>query len=251
MATQTATLEEFVENYIQNKAKSSTEQSYADWLRLNGINAEKIYSDSISDITVDYARAKSQYGANAEALARLGLNSSGYSDYLSGKAYGEMQKSKSNAKSKYVESTNKNAAGYEDYLSQYTKAENKIFESIVDEISGKGIIDFTQAYSYAIGAGLGEDAAKAAAKTGSDLSRTALKKSIVNTVITKQLTSGEAKEYALQLGLGEEEADEIAEFAKKTNEYVSYSGSYTNEDYLEILKDKAQAKTKSTINVIK
>ena len=96
------TLDEFVKTYIQNKAKSSSKESYADWLRANGINSEKIYSDSIRDITADYERAKSNYGSNAESLAKLGLTASGYSDYLTSRAYAALQERKSKADREYA-----------------------------------------------------------------------------------------------------------------------------------------------------
>ena len=241
MSLKSQTLEEFVENYIKNKAKSNTKESYTDWLISNGINAESIYSTSIRDINADYARAKSEYGINAERLGRFGLGTSGYSDYINGKAYSEMQRSKADARNDYSEAAAKNAVGYQEYLKKYTDKENERYEKIVNEITEKGIIDYSTAYNYAVGAGLGESMATAAAKTANDISLTKLKKSIINTVLSQQLTASQAKEYALNLGLGETDAEEIAKYASAANEYVSTS-KYTDKDYLESLKEKAQAK---------
>ena len=193
-------------------------------------------------------RARSEYGANAERLAELGLGASGYSDYLNGKAYAEMQRSKSDARESYMETASKNSAGYQEYLQKYAEAENKTYERIVSEITAKGIIDYSTAYNYAVGAGLGGDIAKAAAKTASDMSRAKLKESILKSVITQQLTSTQAKQYALQLGLSEEEAAEVAKFAGSANEYVS-TDKYTDKDYLEDLKKKALEKKNQTTTI--
>ncbi len=250
MANKPKTLEEFVENYIQNKAKSSSKESYADWLISNGAAPHKIYSDALKDIDTDYMRAKSEHGVNAERLAGLGLSASGYSDYLSGKAYSEMQRSKSDAREDYAEASMKNAAGYQEYLRKFAEKEGQLYERIVSEITEKGIIDYTTAYNYAVGAGLGEDIAKAAAKTASDVSRKKLKESIIKTVMSQQLTAAQANQYALQLGLTEEEAEEISKYAGKTNEYVS-TGSYTDADYLEDLKKKAESKIKNQNHTLK
>lgn len=237
MTNKSKSLEEFVENYIKNKARASSGESYADWLISNGVAADKIYSDRIKDIGADYIRAKSEYGTTAEKLSNLGLGSSGYSDYIGGKAYSEMQKSKIAARNSYNETAEKNAAGYQEYLRKYTERENESYERIVGEITEKGIIDYTTAYNYAVGAGLGSDIAKAAAKTASDINRTKLKESIIKTVMSEQLTSTQAKQYALQLGLDEEDAKEIADYAGAANEYVS-TGGYTDADYLKDLKEK-------------
>lgn len=248
LTDESKTLEEFVENYIQNKAKASTKESYADWILTHGGGADRIYADSMRDIAADYAVARSQHGANAERLAKLGLSASGYSDYLSGKAYSEMQKSKSDARELYAKAASDNAAGYQEYLKEYAEKENKSYERIVNELTERGIIDYDTAYNYAVGAGLGDDMAKTAAKTASDVSRAKLKKSIVNTVMEQQLTSSQAKQYALQLGLSEAEAEEIAKYATSANEYVS-SGTYTDKDYLEDLKNKAEMKNKNQTNI--
>ena len=102
------TFEEFVENYIENKKRADSPDSYRDWIISNGVNSEKLYSEAIRDISGDYNRAKSEYGTRAEKLSSLGLSSSGYSDYLSGKAYSEMQKRKQSAKESYAENEMKN-----------------------------------------------------------------------------------------------------------------------------------------------
>lgn len=244
MSVKAQTLEEFVENYIQNKARSVKKETYADWLASNGIKARDIYSESIRDINTDYMKSRSEHGANAEKLADLGLGTSGYSDYLSARAYSEMQRSKSDARKIYADSEQKNATGYREYLKNYAEAENQSYQKIVDEIADRGIIDYNTAYNYAVGAGLSYDIAAVAAKTASDISLAKLKESIVNTVITKQLTSSQAKEYALQLGLSEADAEKIAKYASSANEYVS-KNSYTDANYLEDLKKKAEEQKKN------
>lgn len=240
MTDKSKTLEEFVENYIKNKAASSTKESYVDWLASNGVAADKIYSDSIKAINADYMKARSEYGANAEKLAGLGLTSSGYSDYLRGKAYSEMQRGKAAARDSYAQAARQNDRGYQEYLQKYAESESQSYEKIIGEITEKGIIDYTTAYNYAVGAGLGNDMAMAAAKTASDISRAKLKESITKTVLYQKLTADQAMEYALLLGLSDVDAKEIAIYAAKANEYV-FKGGYTDSDYLEDLKNKAEA----------
>lgn len=230
------TLEEFVKTYIQNKVKSSSADSYADWLKANGVNAEKIYSDSIRDITADYERAKSEYGNKAESLAKLGLTASGYSDYLSANAYSAMQKRKAGARDKYAENEASNRSGYAKYLNEITEGESKAYKSIVSAITNEGILDYEEAYNYAVGAGLSEENAKLAAKTASDMVRRDVRERVIKTIIAQNFNKKQAKEYALALGLDENDAEELAKYASEINEY-----SYFGDDYLEYLKNKAES----------
>lgn len=230
------TLEEFVKTYIQNKAKSSSKESYADWLKSNGVNSEKIYSDSIRDITADYERAKSSYGAAAESLAELALSQSGYSDYLTANAYSAMQKRKAGAMNKYAENEAQNRSGYQSYLKEVSNAEEKAYKSVVSDLTSDGILDYEQAYNYAIGAGLSEENAILAAKTANDTVRKNLKQSAVKTIIAQGLNKKQAKEYALAIGLSEEDAEELSEYAGEINTYA-----YLDSGYLEYLKNKAES----------
>lgn len=53
--------------------------------------AETTRQRAIVDAESAYQKSKSTYGANAEALASMGLTGSGYGEYLDGKAYAQMR----------------------------------------------------------------------------------------------------------------------------------------------------------------
>ena len=57
--TKTATLRDFVKSYVQNQEYKTSDEDYRRWLKENGIDSERIYADSIRDITSDYKMAKS------------------------------------------------------------------------------------------------------------------------------------------------------------------------------------------------
>ena len=219
MSEKKKTLEEFISEYVNNKVKSNSKQSYAAWLKANGIDSEKIYSEKLKDIETDYKSGLNNYGAAAESLSRQGLSESGYSDYLNGKVYSEMQRSKRYAKSEYENNIQKNEKGYADYLDSYIKNENKTFASVVKTIDSNGIIDYDAAYRYAVNQGLSEDTAKIAAKTASDIARKKLKDSVIRKIVSAGLTETQVKEYAMGLGLSEAEALELGRYAKEINNY--------------------------------
>lgn len=115
----------------------------------------------------------------------------------------------------------------------YEKAMNKIYKEVEAEFKASGIVDYDKAYAYARNAGLSEEDAKRLAKTYTDSSRNSKINKVTSAIISKKLTRNQAKEYALVLGLSQEDADVLAEFAFKTNESVS---DIVSDDYLNNLK---------------
>ena len=236
--TKNPTLEDFVKSYIQNKELSSSAEDYRSWLSQNGIDSEKIYAESIRDITGDYKQAKSEYGSLAESLSNLGLTASGYSDYLNSKAYSEMQKRKEGARAKYVENERKNREGYSDYIAGITKKDYSNYTDVVNSISNAGILDYDEAYNFALQEGLSGSTAELAARTATDMVKRKRRESVIKTIISNSFGRTQAREYALAVGLSEDEAAELAEYADKINRENYYSS-----DYIEYLKDKWAAES--------
>ncbi|MBO7304216.1 MAG: hypothetical protein J6V09_03255 [Clostridia bacterium] len=237
------TLEDFVKSYLKNKAVSESPAGYAEWLKANGVPADKIYADSIKEISTDYRRQRSEFGSNAEALASLGLTSSGYSDYVNGKAYSDMQKSKYAARKSYDDAARQNVADYTGYVKSINKEAADSFRTAVKEISDRGILNFNVAYNYALASGLSDDAAKAAASAANELAKSAVKESVTRSILTQRLTEREALGYAIALGLSEEEATELSKYAEFMNHYLD-EGKYSD-GYLDYLKDKINSSNKN------
>ncbi len=88
----------------------------------------------IVDANSSYKQNLATYGANAEALAGMGLTGSGYGDYLNSRAYAQMRSDVQQAKAKktktvndalYTEGQAKNAADSTYYSNLQTIADNK------------------------------------------------------------------------------------------------------------------------------
>ena len=225
------TIEEFVENYIENKKKAGPNEGYREWVVTNGIDSSKAYRDAVKDISLDYNKAKSEYGTRAERLGSLGLSASGYSDYLGGVAYSEMQRRKQSAKEDYAENEMKNLSGYSKYLKEKSNEKAKLYDNVVSEITASKIIDYDKAYEYALNSGLDEENAASAAKRASDAAHKNLREEVLHTIVVRNFEDSQAREYALAMGLGEYEADELAEYAFRINQAAYYSSGYL--EYLE------------------
>ena len=79
-------------------------------------NAEKTYESDYIDAERKYAQSRADYGAQAEALRDVGLDTSGYANYLNDRAYAEMIADQQ--KAKLVRDENQRKAE-SDYNSQY------------------------------------------------------------------------------------------------------------------------------------
>ncbi len=236
--TKNPTLEDFVKSYIKNKEYSSNTEDYRSWIKQNGVDSAKIYADSIRDITGDYKRARSEYGSLAESLSDLGLTASGYSDYLNGKAYSEMQKRKEGARAKYSENERQNHRGYAEYISGIAKKDYTNYTNVVNSISNAGILDYDEAYNFALQEGLSESSAELAATTANDMVKRKRRENAIKTIIGNSFGRTQAREYALALGFSDAEAQELAEYAQKINRENYYSS-----DYIEYLKNKWAAES--------
>ncbi len=238
------TLEEFIKNYINNVKLSSSPESYAEWLKSYGVDSHATLDRSLKDISTDYQKAKSSFGANAESLASLGLGASGYSDYLSGKAYESMQRRKEGAFEKFAENEKSNRSGYRDYVEKKleeitekaeseAERENERFYKTVDDIVDAGISDVDEAYGFAIEAGLSEEKATAVARTATDAVKKKRTKDALTYILNHGFDKDQAKQYALAMGLSTQEAALLADYADKIN-----ADPYLSSDYLDYLKYK-------------
>lgn len=225
---------DFVKDYINNKRITSSHESYESWLRENGIDSQSIYDATVKDAKTDYEKAKAEYGSIAESLAETGLSKSGYSDYVNSKAYSEYQKRKQGALSDYTQNEAHNKSSYASYLDKLSKEKDTLYKNTEKEIIDKNILDFNDAYDYAIGLGIDVDDASKIAKRSTDYTRNQLKTEIGKLVISSKLSKSEARAYALFRGLSEKEADEISDFA---SEYSDYFTRPTGTSYLEYLKE--------------
>lgn len=250
-------LEDFIKTYVTNKILSESKESYASWLKKNGVNSEAIYEKDLANAETEYAKSKSEYGSRAEKLSSIGLSSGGYSDYLNGKAYEQMQKSKESAKERYLNNERENAKGYDNYSKAYDESrysamkdyvttltdmnekQSSLYTSVIKDVSVAGITDYDTALIYAKNAGLDEEYAASAAKTATEEAKRERNSRIMETVISRNMTESQARQYALSLGLNSDEAEKIAIYARNINDLI-YSSDFGSGSILDDFKDQVK-----------
>ncbi len=234
----TATLEDFIKNYVRNKSLTESKEGYSAWLKKNGVDSVGIMSDGISRTDTALKKASAAYGKRAESLGSLGLSRSGYADYVNRTAKKAYADALSSINADYAKNEAKNLKTYEDHLEAKNQKYRETYDAAIKSLEKSGIMNFDEAYEYALLLGLSDDDARGAAEKSTSMLIDATRKKIISDIILRQLGSAQAKEYALVLGLDEKLASELSDIAYDLNESVE-NGKYS-ESYLEYLKEQAK-----------
>ena len=192
--------------------------SYEEWYNRSKSNAEESYQNSVDLARINFEKMKSEYGSRAAALESMGMTGSGYSDYLTSKAYTEMQGAIVNAaaqKDKTIADLDTQLTAYleeqdakkkqeaKDYADRQREAYTSLYNNVLSGVYSYNDID-TLAPKY----GLSPD------------DRDALKSAIANRI----LESGDYTKESLAKMFGtnsKEYKQGIANIVKEAKNYTS------------------------------
>ncbi len=228
-------LKDFIKDYLADRSAALGAKGYAKWISEYGISPSVERAEAITLADTSYRSSLSGYGKNAERLADIGLERSGYAEYLSALAKGKQNSAAASAALAEAKSTAKGMKEYEGYLNGIEKERLKTYEKAVKSIQSDNLASYEAAYERALSFGLDEESAKSAATEASKAVKSTLRQKLLTEIATKRMTSEATRAYALTLGLDEEVADELAEYAYKLNESVGSEGM--TESYLDYLKN--------------
>ena len=242
-----------------SEAVSNVQANYQKEISANGSTAEYLAENGLSGSGYakylgDALKGKRNAGfadAISEYLKTDSKNKLGYENELERlenirlaeekKAEEERLKAEEKAKKEALAEEKKAAEKAEKEKAELLKNEKAEKERRYNDakkgLEKSGIIDYSKAYSYALGFGLDETSAEYLAKTTTEAARNEAIKKVTHAIISKTLTMKQTKEYALALGLSEEDATALSELAFKTNESVE--DIVLQEEYLDYLRDKA------------
>ncbi len=159
-------------------------------------NAETERQRSVRDADSSYQTEKSTYGANAEALRRMGLSGSGYAEYLDSKAYAQKRSDIQGAN--VLSETRKDAAG-NTYADAVAAAKDKLITE-QDTAHDKYREEMT-AY---------EEKQETKRKEANSMYTT-----ILGMVKSGSINEEEARQLASDNGLSAEQTENLASAAKK------------------------------------
>ncbi len=214
-----------VEALLKLKAPVSSAE-YSDYLKKNGINVDSSYQAAIDAATARYAMNKSGYGTRAESLASMGLAQSGYADRVDALAERALKDDVQKASDSALTSLESSVRGYEAVVAAKEAEEERIYTKATEQIIKAKLLNYDDAYRLAIELGLNEKSAAAAATEARDTVRKNVKEEALKVIVSKELTSGQAREYGYALGLPSSDVKELMEYAASINESAYPYGYY-------------------------
>ncbi|MBQ7333524.1 MAG: hypothetical protein IJW38_04160 [Clostridia bacterium] len=240
--------EEFIKNYVESNADVLNKKASSNKRLLK-------FSEAVTRAITEKKKSDTGYGDIAESLASLGLSGSGYADYLRERGNKlslneiqdaadqknlweardelELREETERLENERLEEEKKEEERAEKEKLAAEKKEKERLEKEAKELeknkntvlsfaAANNVVDFSILYDYAISLGLPENEAKAVAEAGTSRVKEKIRnKNIEKTrevIISERLTENQAYTYAKNLGLDENDAKELAEFAYKMNQ---------------------------------
>ena len=229
---------------IKRLAQDPEKKSYEEFIAEAGLAAEADISLSAAADRQAQARLRApEAGASGEALARDGLSSSGYADYLRHSLKDELNADYAAAIAGAATQDYSRKSSYGRYIASYDASQKTASEGIVERLVSGGIFDKDYAYRLAKEAGLSEENAIFTAARGVNKAKQQAILDAIKYAKKNDLYAYNAKSYALRLGLDERSA-ELVYNAIRYGGYgdaIDYE-SLTPEKYIQMLKDRLEEK---------
>lgn len=239
MSKSAGTLEQFFDDYIRNREIKNRAMSYEEYMRREGADYESAYRSGKEGAALERKKSYDAYGAEVEKLSDLGLSGGGYAEYMGIRADSEHSKKLDRLEEKRDDSARVTRGGYLDYLGSYTASQDRIKERVIRQLTQNEILDTEQAYKHAIDAGLEPTAARAATQSAWDATREKVRTRIISLVYDRELSPKQAANYAKEIGLPDEDVDQIMSLTKD----FRFSLSQLSQSYLNFLERRASQAT--------
>ena len=233
-------LEDFIKDYLADRSAALGAKGYAKWISERGYAPEVKRAEAITKADTSYRTSLSGYGRNAEQLSGAGLKDSGYARYLDAMAKQNKESAMDAAALGAGKSAAKEMKEYEGYLDKIEGDRLKLYERAVKSIESDGLASYGDALKKALSLGLDEESARKAATEATGAVKATLRQKLLTEIATKRLTSEATRAYALTVGLDEDVANELAEYAHRLNESTDSDGM--TERYLDYLKNLLNTK---------
>lgn len=208
-------IEDYIKKHMSRIAKISPDE------KKHSYEAKTAFSGAIANAISKKIKESAEYGTKAESLATLGLSNSGYADYINSRAAKKAKEHIDSAASltlKAIAKERENAAFDERKILELQK--KLISYTVKNDVTDKALL-----YDYAKALGIDKDrldtAVSYAISENENHKRTKNYEKVHSTIVYRRLTRKEAYEYAISLGLSEEDSRNLADMAYKINEDTS------------------------------
>lgn len=235
----TITLEDYLRQYLDNKAIKNEKISFSEYGERYHSDYKGRYNDAITRILEKERRAESEVGAKGERLGSMGLENSGYAEYIKSGLTPDLTDERRAAEDAYNEARTKAETQYNKYEIAYDINQKEASEKVTDDLFKKGVTDPGNAYAYAIEAGLSKENATAVAISITSATRDELKRRLIDGLFKRTLSAESAVALAKLYGFEGKELEELqgmfewykvnhTEIPKDFLDYLTTLSSYFN-----------------------
>lgn len=212
-------------NYAK-KLKSRAGRSYISYATELLKRADTDYGNNVAEAKTRLLTADKGYGASAESLGVSGLSGAGgYAEYIGSLTKAGYKSANENAAKQLTSSRDSIKNDYADYMNEYEASQQKLIPDVIKDIDKLEMNKLSDMLSYALGAGLNGDYAKAAVEAAFNARTEKNRLRVVDAIINRSYGAKKAYEYAIRIGLSESVARELSDYAKKIRD-SELSGSY-------------------------
>ncbi len=236
-----SSLEEFFENYINNKRITNSAESFDEYRARSVPDYDAEYSRGVESAYLDAMRSRADRGTGAERIFSSGLSGSGYARRLYELSKGNYEKQLSELSGERGLKKTRALLGYADYLSDYGRRQDSLMNTVRGELIKNGVINAERAYEYALGRGLSDDRARAVSGGIYSVLKDKIIADLIDRVITYRLDAKSAGELAEKYGLNPSDT----EYVRREAERLRGSDLTVGGDELSRLESEADKVTSS------
>ena len=217
-------------SYVRQKKTHKNNElfSYKKWLKENGKAPISEYIAEKNSAKSDYLRATPDYGALAESLAERGLESSGYKQYVKDTARSNYSSRVQNAEKELLSELESNRHEYSDYVSDFKARQAELSTSVTKKLEEMDLSDKQSMLEYAMNAGLSPEYAEEAVKIAYDTGVSTKKSAVLKAITELAYGKDDAYDYAKRLGLPDDIATELSEYAGRLRAKNSSENNLNN-----------------------
>lgn len=224
----TKSLEAFLKKY-RSVTNSASPKSLFEYMNSKGIQPMKEYTATARSAINRGTLASGNYGTGAESLARAGLSTGGYAEYLEAaaraRAAADIAAAREKAEGAYI-----NAQGdYERYIKNYRSSQDSKMHTLENQLLKMGIMRLDETYAIGIDYGLSPDDAATVSATVYRALRDSVFDKCVSAATSSYMTEDGIRGYAEEMGLLSEDIDKLVWKVGK------FLGKDKSEDYVAAL----------------
>jgi hypothetical protein len=202
------------------KERANRPKSYGEYLKTRLADAGAAYAEAMRSAEKKRLRSLGGYGSRGESLAKGGLVTSGYADYLREEAERRFDGESIAAESALADEKEKGRRDYASYLEREDAKEDEILRSAIRKMASSGIESYEEGYRFGVAEGLSGDRAELFARMCDAYGNRSFRGidsdariSLLREIMQNGLDRESAYLYARAVGASSATAKKIAEFA--------------------------------------